>query len=327
MSKAAQWGFSKFLAEFDRSFKQRCTNMNNLSEFKLRYINNPYSNKDTFFIFDELSILLKSLTSDELKKIGLAKNLADRQLDKQRKKYKSYVSAAYRLVEDNKEPYSKFFYPDGINKFYTPKYDEISSFFNTQQINENLNSLLENYLEENVSCNRKIKIAFLGTKRASEIMGMMALYWLKKSYRVIGEGYLKGKHKNDFDGWLHHNKKQSDKFCFLACEAIIKAQKFKFLEKQILISETGKELIEASEKIALRKRGKEGVQARHKATNDIKNKILAEYDQMYLEALSKNKKPISKDRFAEISEQKYNGQVKTRTIRRWLQGYNPIISK
>ncbi len=42
--------------------------MNNLSEFKLRYINNnPYSNKDTFFIFDELSILLKSLTSDEFK--------------------------------------------------------------------------------------------------------------------------------------------------------------------------------------------------------------------------------------------------------------------
>lgn len=91
--------------------------MNNLSEFKLRYINNPYSNKDTSFIFDELSILLKSLTSDELKKIGTAKNLADRQLNKQRKRCKRYVSEAYRLVEDNKEPYSKFFNHDGITAY------------------------------------------------------------------------------------------------------------------------------------------------------------------------------------------------------------------
>ncbi len=73
--------------------------MNNLSEFKLRYINNPYSNKDTFFIFDELSILLKSLTSDELKKIGTAKNLADRQLNKQRKRCKGMYQRLIVLLK------------------------------------------------------------------------------------------------------------------------------------------------------------------------------------------------------------------------------------
>lgn len=283
--------------------------MNNLSEFKLRYINNPYSNKDTFFIFDELSILLKSLTSDELKKIGEAKNLADRQLNKQRKICKSYVSEAYRLVEDNKEPYSKFFNHDGINSFYNPKYNEILSFFNIQPINENLNSLLENYLEERISCNRKLKIDFLGTKRASEIMGMMALYWLKKSYRVIGEGYLKGKHKNDFDSWLLHNKKQSDKFCFLACEAIIKAQKFKFLEKQMLISETGKYIISNTEKRVATQKSKLALDKRHKNNRAIKEQVISEFI---------SQKNLNKDQFATENAKKYGYTIKT--VRDWLKG-------
>lgn len=295
--------------------------MTYLSNLELRYTSNRYANASTFFIFAELQDLLKKLNNDEIKKSGIAKFLANRYLSKQKEKYAKYVRQAFNIVESGKEPYDRFFLPDGINSLYNPKYKEILDYFGVKNVlGKNINELLFNHLQETIDNKGELKVQYLGNKKASEIMGLMALYWLKMACRKIDPGYLIGKHQNDFDSWINHNKKLSDDFSFLACEAIIKAQKFKVLERQILVSETGKELIKGAEIRALRKRAKQGSSARHKNTNEIKNKVIEEYQQEKIK-YEESGKILSKNYFAKKMAEKYN--LAFTTIRNnWLKGFD-----
>lgn len=279
--------------------------MNNLLEFKLRYINNPYISKNTYFIFDELNILLKSLTSNDLKNAGISKMLADKQLNKERENIKQHILEAESLVENGKEPYDKFFYPDGLKNFYNPKYDEICKYFNIPPLSNNHNYLLEKYLQENVQKTKKITIHFLGVKKSSQIMGLLAFYWLKQATKAINS-----KRNNP--------QERFNNYFFLSCEAILKAQKFKFSEKQDLIVGTGKKLIETSEKRALTNRSKKALEVRHQRTNELKEQAINEY-KTQSEHYKKLGKVLSKNGFAQKFALAH--ELKYDTVRhRWLQG-------
>lgn len=179
------------------------------------------------------------------------------------------------------------------------------------------NEAIESYIKENIPINGKIKIKFLPPLKGSEIMALMALFWLKKFYIQISPS---NPHRNleDFD------------FYFLASDATIRAIKFKEIENKWLVISTGKNIIKNSRANAIKDNAKNGAKKRHQANRLAKENTINKWIEFKQKQEEKGLTP-SKNNFAEKIYKELeelhkkdpvnNKLYSLKTIRNnWLQG-------
>lgn len=165
---------------------------------------------------------------------------------------------------------------------------------------------------------------YFGDLKDFELIAALALNKFDELIKLLDlKDRARYTNKEKLDVWLFicENEAKTKKISIEICLIVKEANEIR-IKHNVMFDNSEFERKIHQEALSLR--GKNGAKKRHEKTQKIKLAVLAEYDQMYLQALTENKKPKSKDEFSRQMAEKYKGEVKLDTIRKkWLQGYEP----